>query len=212
MLDSRSGIRCAPRIPPCRGGAAWRLWRGQQLRRRAFSARRQQAASPVRLLLARLCFLACGSSNDRKKAAQAERRWPAPDLPGSGTVADREVDDLGTADNVLERDIANLIQDPAVGGIVAIVSHHEIVAGRNLVDRSVIERPILHEIGGLVARAARQRLAPAANPDRASRHVVGIDEILDTLARDRLAIEMEAAADHLDAVAGQADDAFDQID
>src|SRR5262249_27001317 len=143
MLDSRSGSRCAPRIRLCRGGGAWRLWRGRRPRRRAFSARRRQTAAPVLLLLGRLCFFACDSANDRKKAAQAERRWPAPDRPGSGTVADREVDDLGTTDNVLERDIANLVQDSAVGGIVPIVSHHEIVAGRNLVDRSIIERPIL---------------------------------------------------------------------
>src|SRR5262245_41903289 len=70
-----------------------------------------------------------------------------------------------------------------------------------------------------MAHAARQGLAPLAYPCSASRYLLCADEsplsgdgILAPCARDRLAIEMQMAPDHLDAVARQPNNALDQID
>src|SRR5262249_56756548 len=46
---------------------------------------------------------------------------------------------------------------------------------------------------------------------RGARAFLGLDEVLDTLALDRLAVDMEHAVDHLDAIAGQADHALDVV-
>src|ERR1700682_5585249 len=70
----------------------------------------------------------CGSSNDREQPAPAQRRRPAPHLPGMPAVADREEDDFGLADQVLERHIADPAaggRDPAVERIVTVIAHHE---------------------------------------------------------------------------------------
>src|SRR6266446_10128705 len=62
-----------------------------------------------------------------------DRPRPAPYLPDIGTL-DREEDDLGAADQVLERHVA-YVGEPAVFGILAIVTHHGIVTWRDGVDR-----------------------------------------------------------------------------
>ena len=79
-----------------------------------------------------------GSSNDREQPVPAHDPRPAPDLPGRLAVADREEDDLGAADDVVERHVADLAQHAAVGRIVAVVAHHEVVVGRHGVDRRVV--------------------------------------------------------------------------
>src|SRR5262249_33473545 len=65
-----------------------------------------------------------GSSHDREQPAPTHREWPAPELPGALAFIDREEDDLGTADDVLERHGADL-REAAVGRVVAVVAHHE---------------------------------------------------------------------------------------
>ena len=84
------------------------------------------------------------------------------------------------------------------------------MAGRHGVDRGVVVEAVIGEIERRVAHAVRQRLAIAL--DALNRAVVVGDEIVDALALDRLAVDVEHAVDHLDAVAGQADDALDVVD
>ena len=61
-----------------------------------------------------------------------------------------------------------------------------------------------------VAHAVRQRLAIAL--DALHDAVVVGDEVVDALALDRRAVDVEHAVDHLNAVAGQTDDALDVVD
>src|SRR4029453_13044688 len=70
------------------------------------------------------CYLLRPLSNDREQPGPAHRPWPAPELPGLLTLGDREEDDLGAADQVLERHEANRRFHAAVGGVVAVVAHH----------------------------------------------------------------------------------------
>src|SRR5262249_28923137 len=55
----------------------------------------------------------------------------------------REEDELGLTDQILGRDVADGGQHAAVLRIVAVVAHREIVVGRDVVDRRVVERPVL---------------------------------------------------------------------
>src|SRR6266481_6759092 len=94
------------------------------------------------------------SANDREQAAAAHRPRPAPHLPSMRAVTDREEDDLGAADDILERHIA----DPAprrrhfaVVGVVTVVAHHEEMPGRHYVGRCVVVLGILDAIERLVA-------------------------------------------------------------
>src|SRR5204863_393116 len=76
-------------------------------------------------------------------------------------AADREEDELRLADEVLERHIADRRHHSAVGGVVAVVAHHEIMSGRHLVFLGVVEIAVLQQVERLVAHAIGQRLAPA---------------------------------------------------
>ena len=70
------------------------------------------------------------------------------------TVADREKDDFGSTDDVLERNIADpaaLGRDPAVEGIVAVVAHHEEMAGRHHVGLRVVVLGVFDAIEGVVS-------------------------------------------------------------
>src|SRR5262249_50053160 len=157
------------------------------------------------------CSSTYGSSYRHEKSAESERCRPAPDLPGGRPIPDREVNDLGPSDNVVERHIPYFVEIAAVGGTVAVVAHHEIVSGRDGVDLGVVEIAVVKEVERREAPAVRQGLAPAFHADRVSRKLFGIDHVLKTLAFDRLAVEVQHAADHLHAIARNADDPLDQV-
>src|SRR5690348_341894 len=73
------------------------------------------------------------SANDREQAAPTHRPRPAPHLPSMRAVTDREEDDFGAADDILERHIADPAprrRDPAVVRVVTVVAHHEEMPGR----------------------------------------------------------------------------------
>ena len=72
------------------------------------------------------CPWPCGSSDDREQPAPAHRHRPAPELPGALALEDGEENDLRLADDILERHHADLAE-AAVGRIVAVVAHHEIM-------------------------------------------------------------------------------------
>ena len=129
--------------------------------------------------------LGCGSSHDREQPAPADRPWPAPYLPGVLAFGDREEDDLGPTDNVLERHIADLAEHAAVGRVVAVVAHHEVMTGGHMIDRGIVVEAVIDQIERRIAHAVRQRFAPALHAFGAGAFL-GLDEILDALALDRL--------------------------
>src|SRR5262245_16268116 len=120
---------------------------------------------------------------------------------------DREEDDFYPTDEVLERHVADSTvfwPNTTVSRIVATVSHHEIMPGGDLIDRSIVVEAVADQVESDVADAVRQRLAPlfrARGPG-----AVRLDEIRDALLLHWLSVDVEHAADHLDGVAGQSDD------
>src|SRR5271170_3875996 len=107
-----------------------------------------------------------GSSHDREQPIPPYRPRPAPDVPGGLPVTDGKEDDLGAADEVFERDIADLAEHAAVGRVVAVVAHHEVMPGRHVINLGVVEKAVVLEIERLVAHAAGQRLAPPFDAHR----------------------------------------------
>ena len=61
---------------------------------------------------------------------------------------DREEDDLGPADDILERYVSDLTEDTAVGGVVAVVTHHEEMPGRNFIDGRIVVEAVLDQLEG----------------------------------------------------------------
>src|SRR5262249_48302062 len=103
-----------------------------------------------------------------KEPIVADGPWPLPKFPNVGLaslliVGDRGDDDeLRFADEVLLRNIADAgVEITAVGGIVAVVAHHEIVACRHDVFLRVVETTLRIAVENVVRHAARQRLAEA---------------------------------------------------
>src|SRR6185369_6339127 len=78
------------------------------------------------------------SSDDFEEAIPAYCPRPAPERPGMLAFGDGEEDHLGATDQILLRHIADLAEEAAIGGVVAVVAHHEEVAGRHGVDVGVV--------------------------------------------------------------------------
>src|SRR5271165_4989310 len=86
---------------------------------------------------------AARSMHPLKDAVPAHFPRPLPDLPGRRIVADREEDDLASADQVLKRhvtDTALVRGQPRIARIVPVVAHHEVMSGRHFVDPRIVER------------------------------------------------------------------------
>src|SRR5579884_3831371 len=77
-----------------------------------------------------------GSSHDREQPVPADGEWPAPEFPGALALINREKYDLRFADDVLERNEPDLTE-AAIRRVVAVVAHHEIMAGWNGIDLRV---------------------------------------------------------------------------
>ena len=122
-----------------------------------------------------------------RKAVPAHRPRPAPEHPGMLAFGDREEDHLGAADQILLRHVADLAEEPAVGGVVAVVAHHEEVAGRHHVDVGVVEVAVVGAVQRLIGHAVRQRFLPALHP-RAAFGAAGVlaDKFAHALPLDRL--------------------------
>src|SRR5262245_6755387 len=110
---------------------------------RAISCRRTRGRSGLRIPCGPW---PSGSSYDREQSAPAHGPRPPPNRPGALTLFDREEDDLRTPDDVLERNISDLRQHAAIGRVVAIVAHHEEMAGRNHVFRRVVVEAVFLQI------------------------------------------------------------------
>src|SRR5262245_31418277 len=135
-------------------------------------------------------LLARCSSDDREQPVPPHGPRPAPYHPGVLTLPDGEENDLGAADDVLERHIADLAENATVSRIVAIVAHHEEVAGGHLIDRRIVVEAAVDEIERRVGHTIRQRLPPPLYPGCA-RAFLSLDEVIDTLALDRLAVDVQ---------------------
>src|SRR4029077_12537059 len=132
---------------------------------------------------------AAASSHEGEQAVPAHGPWPAPHFPGVSTVLDREEDDLRLADDVLVRHVADLAEPPAVGRVVAVVAHHEIVARRHGVDGGVVIEAVVGEIERSVGHAVRQGFAEALDPLHGALFAGHI--VVDALALHRLAVDVE---------------------
>src|SRR5688572_8790774 len=137
------------------------------------------------------------SLNEMAKPAVSDGHWPLPDFPDPRAAIGREKDDLCLADEILERNIADV--DPAVGGIVAVVAHHEVMAFGYDEDLSVVEIALGIAVEHVVGHAIGQRFA--ITRDVAGLLPNGLDIILDLFLRHRLVVDIEHAVLHLDAVA-----------
>src|SRR5580704_5904780 len=95
-------------------------------------------------------------------AVPAHSPWPAPHFPSRRPLVDRKEDDLGPADQVLERHVADpalIAGKPRIARIVPIVAHHEIMARRHFVHLRVVEGSIVAvDLDDPVLYAAWKRL------------------------------------------------------
>src|SRR5437867_6559308 len=135
-----------------------------------------------------------------------------PDTVGSdaSVFAHRPEDGLHASDQVLRRHIADRVFHAAVGGVVAVVAHHEIVPGWHPIFLGVVVEAVFDQVERRVAHAVRQGLAPLLDTHLAA-VVVRLDEIFDPFAPDRDAIDVEDTVDHLNALAGQSDNTLHVI-
>src|ERR1700724_1945360 len=119
---------------------------GKAAKRRAHAtsdawARRTERRAIARVA-GRLCppyalRLAMTSADDREQPRPADGPRPVPDVPGRLAAFEREEDDAGVADQQVGCDVAD-VGKAAVLGIIAIVAHHEVMAGRHRVDVRVV--------------------------------------------------------------------------
>ena len=126
---------------------------------------------------------------------------------------ERPEDPRHLADEIVHRDETHRSHHAAVGRVVAVVAEHEEMARRHRVDIGVVVIAVVDAVVGHVARAVRQRLAPALD-FRAGLDPAGgaAGHLLQSDARHRLVVEDELPLPHLDAVAGQPDHALDVVD
>src|SRR5262245_5086253 len=137
--------------------------------------------------------------HDREQPPPPYAPGPAPDLPGVLPLPDREEDDLRAPDQILERHVSDCGFHPAVGGVVAVIAHHEVVPGGHHVFLRVVVESVVDQIERRVTHPIGQRFAPALDARRAAA-LLGLDIVVGPLALHRYAVDVEHAFDHLDAV------------
>src|SRR5690606_32334019 len=140
-------------------------------------------------------------------AAEAGEKRPRPEDRSS--VVERDDDKLRRADEIVVRHKAHHRRHTAIGGIIAIVPHHEVMAGRHFIDARVVEfsRTLVE---GDIADPVRQRLTIGLN---LFDDAVFVFERLHAqrFTLHRFAIYMQQAVDHLDTIARHANDALDEV-
>src|SRR5579871_385961 len=94
------------------------------------------------------------SMDDFTNPVVPDGEWPFPEFPEVRVAICRKENDFRFADKILERNIADI--GAAVGGIVPVVAHHEIVALRNNEDRSIVEIALGIALQDVVAHAIGQ--------------------------------------------------------
>src|SRR5262245_6398753 len=165
-----------------------------------------------RSLSLRLAATALAHETEDAPPADVERPRPWARQPEGVGVVDggREEDDLGAPHQVLVGDVAHAVARrllAAVGGVVAVVAHHEVMAGRHLVGLGIVELAVGDGVQHVVLDAIGQRLLEARDRPVLLRR----DEVALAHLGDRLAVDVQHAAAHSDLVARQADDTFDEV-
>src|SRR5580704_11149829 len=147
-------------------------------------------------------------------ATPAHGPWPAPYLPSRRPLVDRKEDDLGPADQVLERHVANSALIPGksrIARVIAVVAHHEIMARGHFVDLRVVEGAVVAvDLDDPMLNAARQRLQILRRLHRLIEVIDGV-EGLDRFARNHLTVDDQPTVGDLDLVAGQANQTLDIV-
>src|SRR6478672_4627897 len=152
----------------------------------------------------------CGSSHDRKQPAPTHGERPTPELPSVLAFIHGEEDKLRLADDILERNEADLTET-AVGRVVAIIAHHEIMAGRDGIDLRVVCKTVLDEIERVIAFAVGQNFFPTLHRLLAHAFFV-VNPRRRGLMLDWCAVEHDLSVNDLDLVTGQSDHALNVID
>src|SRR5215204_1996291 len=118
---------------------------------------------------------------------------PAPKFPGAGPCADRKEDEFGATNDIFERHVSDHRKHSAVGRIVTVIAHHEIVLRRHAIEKRVVARTSGVEVERGVLDALRQRLAPAPATDNAPS--LPEHKIVQAFTSDRLSVDVEYTAD-----------------
>ena len=154
-LDQRCAMTRPRTRSPRNSSRSWRApaagaarsmalaWVSASVEQRRVGERDGRAPPPARPGARRACPVrrSAGSTDRPQQPVVADGERPLPDFPEARLAVDREEQDLGPADQVLERDEADMV-DAAVERVVAIVAHGEDMAGRDLVDAGVVERAV----------------------------------------------------------------------
>src|ERR1700692_2028479 len=157
------------------------------------SARSKSAASR------NLCpSRASRSVNEGEQPLPAGGFRPLPEFPEFRAAIGGEEDQFGLADKVLGWNVAYI--GAAVVGIVAVVAHHEVVAGRHNEDVGVVGRAVGIAVEHEIVFAVGERFAIARHM-MADAELVGFDVIGRAHLGYRLVVDIELAVQHLDAVA-----------
>src|SRR5438552_8273963 len=130
-------------------------------------------------------------------------------------VADAEIPrcdhGVGAADQVIHRqhtDPAVAHGNAAVGGVVAVVAHHEQPSRRHRHFRRVVEPPIVTQLENLVTDAIRQSLDVAIRRLHAAPVVFCLANPVG-LQLGGMIVDEELAMPDLDTIAGKADNSLD---
>src|SRR5437879_13483534 len=91
-----------------------------------------------------------------EQAAVANRERPFPQLPKSRRPVDREKDELGAPDQILRRHVADGRKHTAILRVVAVISHHEVITGRYLINLRIVQRPIVSHLDNQMLQSIRQ--------------------------------------------------------
>src|SRR6516225_10031415 len=151
-----------------------------------------------------------GSAHGVKQPTIANRKRPFPELPQPRRPIGRKKDEFGPTDQVLGRDVANRGKNTAILRIVAIVTHHEVIAGRYVIHLSVVEGTIVAHLDDPMLHAIWQSFDILGERDHRT-IAFAIKKILDAPARTWLIIDVEDAVFHLNMIARKADQPLDVI-
>src|ERR1043165_2125617 len=146
--------------------------------------------------------------DDRRDPLVADRPRPLPDFPPVRAAIGRKEDDLRLAHEIRGWNVPPIAT--AVVRIVAIVAHHEVMAGRHHIDLSVVRGPVGHPIQHVILFTVRQRLLVAGHVVR-NAEFLRLDVICGADLGHGLAVYEELPVAHLNSVTRQADDALDVI-
>src|ERR1700730_4378402 len=143
-----------------------------------------------------------------EQAAVADLERPLPELPSR--PVNREKDELGSPNQILGWHVADGRKHTTVLRVVAIIAHHEVFAGRYIVNLCIIQGSVVAHLDDLMLPSIRQGLDVLSKQDDGPATFV-VDIILDALARAGLIVNVENTVSHLYMIARQANHPLDIV-